>query len=75
MSAAARGAAGMVALNSKAREVENERLAHMQRDMDEIAAGKLPSRNRGRSATPADVESYRARFSTAAERRKEPAWK
>lgn len=62
MSAAARGAAGMVAVNSKAREVEHARLANMQRDMDEIAAGKLPSPSR-------------SRFSTAAERRKEPAWK
>jgi len=66
MSAAARGAGGAVCLNSSSRQLEHERLAQMQHDMDEIAAGKLPSRSRGRHATSADVEAYRARFSTAA---------
>lgn len=66
MSAGARGAGGTAALNSKSRSLEHERLAEMQRDMDYIAAGKLPRRTSGRNATASNVDAYRARISTAA---------
>lgn len=66
MSAGARGAGGTAALNSKSRPLEHERLSEMQRDMDDIAAGKLPRRTSGRNATALDVDAYRARISTAA---------
>jgi hypothetical protein len=75
MSSASCGAAGYVAGKAKTPNgrIDRQRLVTMQIAMDLIAQGVLPMRAHKLAILQADDE--RQGFSTAAERRKEPAWK